>query len=64
MIDEDFRTWLIEVNNNPYLCKLSDVQYGLTRHMIANVIGITLNPLLEQPVKNNGPDNEFEENKF
>jgi len=29
LIDEDFRTWLLEVNNNPYLGFQSEHQYKI-----------------------------------
>lgn len=47
MIDEDFRCWLLEVNNNPFLGHQNDEQYKLLNHMISNMLTITLDPLLD-----------------
>ena len=39
MIDEDFRVWLIEVNENPYL--------GVPNDFIKNLLPKMLNDMLE-----------------
>lgn len=37
LIDEDFRLWLLEVYNNPYIGYQCDDQYKLLQHMISNM---------------------------
>lgn len=55
LIDEDFRLWLLEVNNNPSLAEQNESQYKLLNHMISNMFAITLDPLLDGKIlKNNG----------
>ena len=65
LIDEDFRLWLLEVNNNPFLGHQNVEQYRLLQHMISNMLNITLNPLLGgKELKNTGPDDAFKEQKY
>lgn len=47
LIDEDFRLWLLEVNNNPFLGYQNDDQYKLLNHMLSNMFEIVMDPLLE-----------------
>ena len=46
LIDEDFRTWLLEVNNNPYLGFQNEQQYKILNQMILSIFKTTLDPLL------------------
>lgn len=65
LIDEDFRIWLLEVNNNPFLGFQNDEQYKLLQHMISNMLNITLDPLLGgKELRNKGPDDAFAEQKY
>lgn len=59
LIDEDFRIWLLEVNNNPFLGYQNKEQYELLNQMIRNMFHITLNPLLnnDQKIKVNEQEN-------
>lgn len=50
LIDEDFRTWLLEVNNNPFLGYQNKEQYELLSDMLNTMLKITVSPLLEQDV--------------
>ena len=45
LIDEDFRTWLIEVNSNPYIGTPSKFTEQLIPKMIDEMLNITLDPL-------------------
>ena len=49
LIDEDYRTWLLEVNNNPFLGYQNDEQYKLLTDMLNNLLELTLDPLLSSP---------------
>ena len=62
LIDEDFRTWLLEVNNNPFLGFQNKEQYALLQCMIKNMMNITVNPLVNnnQKVSSNERENQFE----
>jgi hypothetical protein len=51
LIDEDFRTWLLEVNNNPFLGYQNDAQYVLAQSMLTNLMDITISPLLNENQK-------------
>lgn len=64
LIDEDFRTWLLEVNVNPNLGFLNKEHGKLMQHMISNILTLTLEPLVDNPLNNKGNDDEFEEIKF
>jgi hypothetical protein len=59
LIDEDFRTWLLEVNNNPFLGFQNKEQYALLQSMIKNMMNITVNPLVNnnQKVSSNEREN-------
>lgn len=46
LIDEDFRTWLLEVNNNPYLGYQNLHQYEILQKMILNIFNLTVHPFL------------------
>ena len=62
LIDEDFRLWLLEVNDNPFLGHQNDEQYKLLNHMISNMLEITMDPLLDgKTLKNNGKSDEFKD---
>jgi hypothetical protein len=49
LIDEDFRTWLIEVNTNPYFGIPNTFIKGLLPQMIDHMIEIILDPLFPPP---------------
>ena len=46
LIDEDYRTWLLEVNNNPYLGYQNEQQYKLLTDMLNNLLKFTVDPLI------------------
>jgi len=48
LIDEDFRLWLLEVNNNPDLSLNNPQHSKLITSVIKCTLKITLNPLLEE----------------
>ena len=59
MIDEDFRIWLIEVNENPYLGVPNDFIKELLPKMLDDLVQITtVNFYNNMPVDNN--ENDFE----
>jgi hypothetical protein len=59
MIDEDFRIWLIEVNENPYLGVPNDFIKELLPKMLDDLVQITtVNFYNNMPVDNN--ENHFE----
>jgi D-alanine-D-alanine ligase-like ATP-grasp enzyme len=45
LIDEDLRTWLLEVNNNPYLGVPNNFIKDLLEQMINETLEIVLDPL-------------------
>jgi hypothetical protein len=47
MIDEDFRTWLIEVNTNPYLGTPNAYMEQLMPRMLDDMFRIVVDPILE-----------------
>lgn len=51
MIDEDLRTWLIEVNTNPYLGVPNKFIEGLLPKMLNDLFAITLDPYVKNPNK-------------
>lgn len=53
LIDEDFRTWLIEVNTNPYLGTPNKYMEELVPQMVDDMLEIVLDPLL--PPKSKPP---------
>jgi hypothetical protein len=50
MIDEDIRTWLIEVNTNPYLGVPNDYIKDLLNRMLDDMLKIVVDPIF--PPKN------------
>lgn len=61
MIDEDLRTWLIEVNTNPYLGVPNDYIKDLLNRMIDDMLKIVVDPVF--PPKNKdiySPENDFQ----
>lgn len=44
MIDEDFRVWLIEINENPYLGTPNDFVKKLVPKMLSDLIQLNLYP--------------------
>lgn len=44
LVDEDFRTWLIEVNTNPYLGTPCSEMKRMVPEMINELLGITVDP--------------------
>ena len=51
LVDEDFRTWLIEINTNPYLGIPNEYIKGLLADMIDDLLEITIDTRF-QPVEN------------
>jgi hypothetical protein len=49
LIDEDFRTWLLEVNNNPFLGIQNPNHQILMHNMMNSLFEIVLEPLLQGP---------------
>ena len=45
MIDEDFRTWLLEVNTNPYLGTPNEYLKRLVPQMLNDMLKIVLDPV-------------------
>jgi hypothetical protein len=59
LIDEDFRVWLLEVNNNPYLGVPNDFIRGLLPQMIRDMFKIVIpNDVLK--TKSAKAENQFE----
>ena len=50
MIDEDFRTWLIEVNVNPYLGTPNEAMQLLVPQMLNDALKIVLDPVMPPEV--------------
>lgn len=46
LIDEDFRTWLLEVNTNPYLGTPNQYMKILVPQMLNDMLKIVLDPVL------------------
>lgn len=53
MIDEDFRTWLIEVNTNPYLGIPNDYIEDLLPKMLSEMFSLVLDPVYPPSLKPN-----------
>ena len=51
MIDEDLRTWLIEINTNPYLGVANKFIEGLLPKMLNDLFMINLDPYVRNPNK-------------
>ena len=49
MIDEDFATWLIEVNTNPCLELSSPLLARIIPNMVENALKIAVDPLFHPP---------------
>ena len=68
MIDEDFETWLIEVNNNPCLELSSPLLARIIPNMIENAFKVAIDPLFPPPLNipktKNLQTDLFESNKF
>jgi tubulin polyglutamylase TTLL1/tubulin monoglycylase TTLL3/8 len=68
MIDEEFNTWLIEVNNNPCLALPTALQARIIPTMIENAFRIAVDPFFpppaECPKSKPIPSELFESNKF
>ena len=68
MIDEEFNTWLIEVNTNPCLELGSPLLARIVPQLIENVLKIAIDPLFpppkEYPKTKTVPSEIFETNKF
>jgi hypothetical protein len=45
LVDEDFRTWLLEVNNNPYLGVPNNFIKVMLPQMVDEMMEIVLDPL-------------------
>lgn len=60
MIDEDYRTWLIEVNTNPYLGIPNDFIKGLLPKMINEMFYITLDQVYGPKKQPFSKDDTFE----
>ena len=59
MIDEDFRTWLIEVNTNPYIGIHNEKMMHILPEMFSNLWKLTIDPMFEKDVEKPSPDNNF-----
>ena len=59
ILDEDFRVWLLEVNNNPYLGSPNAFIKGLLPQMVDEMMEIIIDPLF--PPVNYSP---VEERRF
>ena len=58
MIDEDLRTWLIEVNTNPYIGVPTEYIGGLLDDMLDDMLDIVVDPLFPpQNPRNSRPNN-------
>lgn len=68
MIDEEFATWLIEVNTNPCLELSSPLLARIIPNMVENALKIAVDPLFpppkDIPKTKNLPSDVFENNKF
>ena len=53
LIDNDFRTWLIEVNTNPYLGIPNDFIKGLLPDMLDNMLSIVLDEKFPPSIPSN-----------
>ena len=60
MIDEDLRTWLIEVNSNPYIGTPSDFTRYLVPSMIDEMMTIVLDPLYPPAKTYKPPEKSFQ----
>jgi len=63
MIDELFKTWLIEVNTNPDITTSSPVCNRIIPPMVENALRIAIDPIFPAPLvwpiqkRHNVPDN-------
>jgi len=68
MIDDDFATWLIEVNTNPCLELSSPLLARIIPNMVENALKIAVDPLFpppkDVPKTKTLPVDLFETNKF
>ena len=69
MIDENFKSWLIEINTNPCLECSGSLLSRIIPSLVENVFRIAIDPLFPPPnwsrhKKNQIPDNPLEGNKF
>jgi hypothetical protein len=69
MVDENFKTWLIEVNTNPSLSVSCPLAARFFPILIDNVFRIALDPIFPPPSwpkskRHQIPDNPYENNKF
>jgi hypothetical protein len=54
LIDEDFRVWLIEVNNNPHLGAPNDFMEKIVDELLNETLTITLDPMFQPMFKGKG----------
>lgn len=69
MIDEHFKTWLLEINTNPSLTIASPLMSRLLPALIDNVLKIAIDPIFPPPIfpkskTNLIPEQTNENNKF
>lgn len=69
MIDESFKTWLIEINTNPSLTIAAPLMSRLLPGLIDNVLKIAIDPIFPPPSfpkskKHYIPESIYENNKF
>ena len=61
LLDEDFRTWLIEVNFNPFLGCPNEYMRKLVPNMINDMLKIVLDPVIKpKTVPDSERPNDFE----
>lgn len=61
LIDEDLRTWLIEVNTNPYFGIPNDFIKNLLPKMVDDLFSITLDPIFTpKNIPSDNTENDFE----
>ena len=56
LIDEDFRTWLIEINTNPYLGKPNEFIKELLPNMLDDLLSIVLDEKFPAATPSNRPN--------
>jgi hypothetical protein len=60
LIDEDLRTWLIEINTNPYLGVPNDFIRNLLPKMADDMFKIVVDPVFQPKNEGDKDNNDFE----